>query len=280
MNYYQEQHGLSVVPKFTMPAKSLPRDTYLTRSEAAALLWAALGWKRIAPGKWVRDHVQDYRGLYSTSSRGRRYYYAWRDGPKLPGVPGSPEFTAAFNQAHASPDAPKRLPVTNGEKRRHLTRLIIIGLYTGTRPGAILDLQKEPSTTGGYANLETGVIHRKAQGERVAHNKSKTPVKMAPSLIAHMKRWKRLDQGIRYWVHYNGQPITKLNKAFRGAVAAAGLSPKVTPHVLRHTRGTWLAQASVPSGEAAASLGLTVEEYERTYLHNDPEFQKNAANAF
>ena len=52
-------------------------------------------------------------------------------------------------------------------KRRHLTRLIIIGLYTGTRPGAILDLQKEPSTTGGYANLETGVIHRKAQGEKV-----------------------------------------------------------------------------------------------------------------
>ncbi|MBP8234481.1 MAG: hypothetical protein KAY22_19485 [Rhizorhabdus sp.] len=33
-------------------------------------------------------------------------------------------------------------------------------------------------------------------------------------------------------------------------------------------------------GEAAASLGLTVEEYERTYLHNDPNFQQAAADAF
>ena len=49
---------------------------------------------------------------------------------------------------------------------------------------------------------------------------------MAPRLLAHMKRWERLDQGIRYWVHYNGQPINKLNKAFRAAVAAAGLSPR------------------------------------------------------
>ena len=54
----------------------------------------------------------------------------------------------------------------------------------------------------------------------------------------------------------------------------------MTPHVLRHTRGTWLAQAGVPSGQAAASLGLTVDEYERTYLHNDPNFQQEAANAF
>lgn len=54
----------------------------------------------------------------------------------------------------------------------------------------------------------------------------------------------------------------------------------MTPHVLRHTRGTWLAQAGVEAGQAAASLGLTVDEYERTYLHNDPEFQKAAADAY
>jgi hypothetical protein len=36
----------------------------------------------------------------------------------------------------------------------------------------------------------------------------------------------------------------------------------------------------VKSTEAAASLGLTVDEYERTYLHNDPSFQNEAADAF
>ena len=91
------------------------------------------------------------------------------------------------------------------QKRSHIARLILIGLYTGTRPGAIRKLQKLPNTEGGWADLEDGVIYRKALNERVAHNKPKTPVKMAPRLLAHMKRWYRLDQGIRWYVHYNGR---------------------------------------------------------------------------
>jgi integrase len=62
--------------------------------------------------------------------------------------------------------------------------------------------------------------------------------------------------------------------------AIAGFEDDTVLHLLRHTRGTWLAQAQVPPNEAAASLGLTVDEYERTYLHNDPEFQKSAADAY
>jgi hypothetical protein len=31
----------------------------------------------------------------------RRYWYAWRGGPKLEGVPGSPEFMASYNAAIA-----------------------------------------------------------------------------------------------------------------------------------------------------------------------------------
>ena len=146
VNYYQEQHGLSVVPKFTMPAKSLPRDTYLTRSEAAALLWACLGWKRLASGKWVREKEGLPRGVHKTTIRGHVYYYAWRQGPRLTGLPGSDEFRQAYREAYARPDAPARRETFRNDGRRHLTRLIIIGLYTGTRPGAILDLQKVPST--------------------------------------------------------------------------------------------------------------------------------------
>jgi integrase len=32
------------------------------------------------------------------------YHYAWRGGPRLPGAPGSPEFVAAYNAAHAGRD--------------------------------------------------------------------------------------------------------------------------------------------------------------------------------
>jgi integrase len=234
--YYHKEHGLDVVPAFTLPDKSQPRERYLTRSEAAALLWAARGWKVAKEGN------------------GPNSYEKW-----------------------------SRRPYHRGT---HLARLILIGLYTGTRPGAIKSLQWMRSTTGGWADLDRGVIFRRADGERMAHNKRKPPVKIAKRLLAHMRRWKRLDGwegdrvGLRYVVHYYGKQVTKENKAFRSAIAAAGLTSEVTPHILRHTRGTWLAQASVPSNEAAASLGLTVEEYERTYLHNDPEFQKSAADAY
>ncbi|PRD42360.1 integrase [Phyllobacterium phragmitis] len=232
LRYYHKEYGLDVLPAVTLPEKSVPRERYLTRSEAAALLWACMGWEKHGEGKSV-------------------FWTRRRD-----------------------------------QKRMHLARLVLIGIYTGTRLGAILNLQWMRSTTGGVVDLERSVIFRRADGERMAHNKRKTPVKMARRLVAHAHRWKRLDgwsdekAGLRYVVNYLGDPITKPHKAFRSARAAAGLGEDVTPHVLRHTRGTWLAQAGVHSSEAAASLGLTVEEYERTYLHNDPDFQQNAADAY
>ncbi|MBA5778164.1 tyrosine-type recombinase/integrase [Stappia sp. F7233] len=232
IRYYHREYGLDVVPALTLPQKSTPRERYLTRSEAARLLLACMGWERVSEDPDAR----------------------WR-----------------------------RRPYHRGS---HLARLVLIGLYTGTRPGAIKALQWMRNTTGGWADMERGVIFRRAEGERVAHNKRKPPVKIARRLLAHMARWKRMDgweadrTGLRYIVHYYGKPVVKENKAFRSAIAAAGLSDDVTPHILRHTRGTWLAQRNVPSNEAAASLGLTVEEYERTYLHNDPEFQKSAADAY
>jgi len=95
-----------------------------------------------------------------------------------------------------------------------------------------------------------------------------------------MRRWKKADQGVRYVVHYRGAQCTKIAKAWRSARSEAELSDDILAHGLRHTRGTWLAQAGVPAGQAAASLGMTEKEYERTYLHNDPEFQSEAAKAY
>ena len=171
----------------------------------------------------------------------------------------------------------------------HLVRLILIGLYTGTRLTAVLNLQWIANTNGGHVDLEKGVIYRKAEGERVAHNKRKTPVKIPPRLLTFLRYWHKADSSIdesgrtvtlRYVVNYQGERITKPHKAFRKIRSVAGMEDDVTPHVLRHTRATWLAQAGIDAHEAAASLGLTVEEFERTYSHTSPDFQKAAANAF
>lgn len=172
----------------------------------------------------------------------------------------------------------------------HIIRLLLVGIYTGTRLSATLGLQWMPNTTGGYVDLDTGVMYRKAEGERVAHNKRKPPVKIPPRLLRFLSHWKAADTAtsaedgrravIRHIVHYQGSRIIKPHKAFRAVRDAAGLDDKVTPHILRHTRATWLAQAGIDAGEAAASLGMTEQEYERTYLHVSPDFQKGAANAY
>lgn len=47
------------------------------------------------------------RGLHVVRSKGRAYHYAWRGGPRLPGAPGSPEYVAAFHEAHSARKRPK-----------------------------------------------------------------------------------------------------------------------------------------------------------------------------
>jgi integrase len=104
-----------------------------------------------------------------------------------------------------------------------------------------------------------------------------------PTLLegqGHRDRRDRKPVTLRYAVHFGGQKIIKPHKAFRSVRAAAGFSEDVTPHVLRHTRATWMAQAGVDFEQAAASLGMTSEEFERTYSHASPDFQMAAANAF
>ncbi len=163
---------------------------------------------------------------------------------------------------------------------KHLVRLIMLGVYTGSRLGVITSLQWMPNTTGGYVDLDRGVIHRKAQGERVAHNKRKPPMKIPPRLLRFLRYWHRADNGQGYVFRYKGDMVRKPHKSFRALREAAGLGPDVTPHVMRHTRATWLAHAGVDINMAAESLGMTAEEFERTYSHANPDFQSAAANAY
>jgi integrase len=49
----------------------------------------------------------DLKGIKKKTAKGRVYYYAWLNGPRLRGEPGSPEFIASFVEAvenHRAPD--------------------------------------------------------------------------------------------------------------------------------------------------------------------------------
>ena len=135
---YRERKLAAPIP-VTYPAKAQPRDRWLTRSEAAALLAGALGIVPVAYDVKTRLAVK---------------------------------WSRMFKPVY------------------HVARFILIGLYTGTRHEAILNLRWGVNSKGGWFDLDKGVLYRKGQGETET-NKRRPPAPIPDNLLPHLRRWRR-----------------------------------------------------------------------------------------
>lgn len=161
---------------------------------------------------------------------------------------------------------------------RHLARFILIALYTGTRHKAILELQWLPNTVGGWVDLGSGVLHRRAQGASES-GKRRPAIPIPPRLITHLRRWRRLTA--LYVIEHNGLPIRfQIQSSWDGARHLAGLDEAVTPHILRHTCATWMLHAGVPMWQVAGVLGATEDIVRSTYGHHATEYLRDAVAVF
>jgi integrase len=228
INHHGKENLHYGVVRVALPPKGAPRDRWLTRTEAARLLWAC----------WRYRETQ-------TVHRGRH----------------------------------KGLKVET-EKRplRHLARFILIGLYTGTRAGAIASASPYRDLGHSFVDIDQGIFYRQAIGRR-ASKKRQPPAPIPARLLGHMRRWVRCGVVISHFVEWNGAPVKSVKTAFNRAVQLAGLWGRVTPHTLRHTAATWLMQRGVPIWQAAGFLGMSAEMLERTYGHHHPDYLKGAADA-
>ena len=157
-------------------------------------------------------------------------------------------------------------------RTQHIKRLILLGIYTGSRPGTILRLQWS------QIDLSAGVMARLQPGEDVHAKKRAPPVRLGRRILSHLRRWHRIDgAACPYLCHLGGRLLRDPHTSWRRIVAAAGLPGRITPHTLRHTRATWLMQAGVSLWEAAGHLGMTVKTLEAVYGHHHPDWQKDAA---
>ena len=180
-----------------LPEKGEPRERWLTRSEAASLVWAA-----------------------------------WRLREKQNGK------------------------LTDRPTAQHVARFILTGLYTGTRSGAICGAALQPTVGHGWIDAKHGVFYRRTVGMKKTKKRQPT-IRMPPRLLAHVRRWARLRIANEFLIEWQGEPVKRINKAFRSARKAAGLGPDVTPHTLRHTAITWQAQLGVPPHEICGFFGIT-----------------------
>lgn len=153
----------------------------------------------------------------------------------------------------------------------HLARFILLGLYTGTRSGALMALRWQ------WIDFSAGMMRRRALGETDSATKKRPPVRLGRRVLAHLRRWRRFDdRKVTHVVHYDGAPVRSIKRSWARAVRAAGMSGDVTPHTLRHTRATWLMQAGIDPWEAAGALGMSLAMLQR-YAHHHPQWQKRAA---
>ena len=57
---------------------------------------------------------------------------------------------------------------------RHIARFILVGLYTGTRAGAVCGATLIPTIGRGHINLETGQFRRLAYGKKESNKRQPT----------------------------------------------------------------------------------------------------------
>jgi len=173
----------------------------------------------------------------------------------------------------------------------HLARFILLGLYTGSRRGALLEMQWMANLTGGWVDIERGVMHRRSSAEQIT-KKRKPPTRLGRRILSHLKIWRRKDARERdreidelnreshrclNIISWRGSQVASVRTAWDAARELAWLGEDVTPHTLRHTRATWVMQAGIDIWEAAGSLGMSVKTLEDVYGHHHPDWQKRVA---
>jgi len=160
---------------------------------------------------------------------------------------------------------------------RHLCRFLLVGLYTGSRPGAILTTAWDRGPGRSWMDVDGGRLHRLAEGAAET-NKRQPIVKLAPRLAAHARRWRKMDGGAGHVVTFDGVPVSSVKTALARASRLAGIEP-VTAYALRHTCASWLVAKGLPTRLVAEFIGTSEAMVLAHYGHLAPDYQDAAARA-
>lgn len=170
---------------------------------------------------------------------------------------------------------------TDKRPLRHLARVLLLGVYTGSRPGAILNASWRKGPGLSWVDTANGIFHRHADGE-VETGKRQPTVRLSPRLLAHLRRWQRLDVALTrpqtYVVEFRGAKVASVKTALNTACKLAGVDP-VTAYTLRHTAASWLVARGLPTRMVADFIGTGEQMILSHYGHLAPSYQDEAARA-
>ena len=207
INHAVEMNRMIPFGKIQLPPESTPRTRWLTRSEAAKLLWEAR---------------REYRSKYN------------------------------------------------------LQLFIVVGLYSGARRGAIMELEWS------QINFENRTLDFN-KPDAIITNKRRARIPLGRKLFGHLhRRWKNSGDVSTHVFHQKTrprQPVLSVVKGFERACERANLND-VVQHTLRHTCASWMAQRGEKMIDASNYLNMSMETLSRIYAHHHPEHIKDLADRF
>lgn len=251
-NYHREGFIISA-PAIVLPPKSAPRDRWLTRDEAAALIRVAWrmrqSWKGQASDRRTGRHVARFIlvALYTGTRSAAICGAAVR---RTEGVGHLDlERGVFYRRAAGRLETKKRQPPVRLPDR----------LLAHVRRWAVTPLAIKTKGRGKSTNI----------GRMIAHD---YVVEWNGKPVQSIKKafWSVVEAAGLGWYDDVEARDGSVRRVFR---------TDVTPHIFRHTAATWLMQQGSDPWAAAGFLGMTVEMLIQTYGHHHPDFQADAAEA-
>lgn len=151
----------------------------------------------------------------------------------------------------------------------HIRLFVLLALHTAARKSHILTL------TWSRVDLQARIIDfRDPAKARTKKGRARVPIN--DTLYEALKKAYELRE-TEFVVEWAGDQVSSVKTGFRAAAKRADLIG-ITPHTLRHTAATWMAQAGISLWDIAGYLGHSnIKMVEETYAHHCPDYLRTAA---
>lgn len=154
----------------------------------------------------------------------------------------------------------------------HVRAFIALSLATGARQSALLEL------TWDRVNFSRRTISLALNDAMDEQRKKRATVPMTNRAYRYL-RVLHAARTCNHVIEWGGHRVYSVKKGFAAAAVRAGLSD-ITPHILRHTAASWMAEADVPMFDISRYLGHSdTRVTERRYAKLSPSHLRRAASA-
>jgi integrase len=263
-------------------------DSYLNDKDKTAIRAVDLrgAWKQaepmfghLRPDQITRDLCREYRDLRYAAGRKpntvrkelevvRAALNFHKKGAvavfELPSPPPPKERYLSRDEARALLKASRRFP--------HVRAFIALSLATGARQSALLEL------TWGRVDFPRRRISLAMGDAKDEQRKRRATVPMNRRAYRYL-RVLREAATCDHVIEWGGHRVLSVKKGFRAACERAGIE-NVTPHILRHTAASWMAESGVDMFRISRYLGHSdTKVTERRYAKLHPDFLSDAADA-